>query len=126
LTKILLADDDHNFAAVLKRELEEENHQVDHVVNGVDAVLKCLSNPYDCVLLDLVMPGVAGLDALKIIKRIRPDTPVITMSGRAGSKEMTDSLACGAQACLKKPFEIEELKREIKTIRKKGSKDEPL
>ncbi|MCX7948673.1 MAG: response regulator [Treponemataceae bacterium] len=118
MTKILLADDDHNFATILKKELEEENHQVDHVSNGVDAILKCIANPYDCVVLDLVMPGIDGLGALKIIKRLKPDVPVITISGKAGPREMADAMACGAHTCLKKPFELEVLKKEIQTIRK--------
>lgn len=124
MTNILLADDDQNFATILRKELEEENLQVDHVSNGVEAILKCIANPYDCVLLDLVMPGVDGLSALKIIKSLKPDTPVITISGRVGSKEMLESLACGAHSCLKKPFKIEDLKREIETLRKERKNEE--
>lgn len=126
VTRILLADDDHNFATILKLELEEEHHQVDYVPNGVEAILKCIANPYDCVLLDLVMPGLGGLDALKIIKRLRPETPVITISGKAGPKEMSESLSCGAQKCLKKPFNIEDLQREVHTLRKEGADEKCL
>jgi DNA-binding NtrC family response regulator len=113
--RILLADDDQNFAAILKQELEEEHHQVDYVPNGVEAILKCIANPYNCVLLDLVMPGLGGLNALKIIKSLRPDTPVIAISGKAGPKEIEESLSCGAWTCLKKPFKIEDLKKEIRS-----------
>ncbi len=119
---ILLADDDMNFATILKKELEEESHQVDHVSNGVDAILKCIANPYDCVLLDLVMPGVDGLNALKIIKSLKPEIPVITISGKASTKEISESLSCGAHSCLKKPFSMEDLKKEIQTFRKERKK----
>ncbi len=125
VTRILLADDDHNFATILKQELEEDHHQVDHAPNGVEAILKCIANPYECVLLDLVMPGLGGFDALKIIKHLKPETAVITMSGKAGHREMSESLSCGARSCLKKPFKIEDLKKEIKTIRKERTDEKP-
>lgn len=117
MTNILLAEDDHNFGAILKMELEEEGHTVDHVGNGVDAVLNFIANPYDCVLLDMVMPGLCGIDALKIIKKLSPSVPIITMSGKAGSKEMTESIACGAAKCLTKPFEIDQIKKDIKNLK---------
>lgn len=114
MTNILLADDDRNFGLILKRELEEISYTVDHVPNGVDAVLNFIAKPYDLVLLDMVMPRLGGIDALKIIKRLNPSIPVITMSGKAGDREMSESLACGAFKCLPKPFEISLLKEDIK------------
>jgi DNA-binding response OmpR family regulator len=113
-TNILLAEDDHNFGTILKRELEEESYTVDHVSNGVEAVLKCISHPYDCILLDMVMPVLGGIGALKIIKKLNRTVPVIIMSGNAGSKEMAESIVCGAAKCLIKPFEIAQLKKDIK------------
>ena len=111
---ILLADDDKNFGAVLKNELMGNGYHVNHVSDGVEAVLNFIENPYNFVLLDLVMPGLGGNDALKIIKKLNPSVPVITMSGKAGSKEMAESIACGATKCLIKPFEIAQLKKDIK------------
>ena len=111
---ILLAEDDRNFGFVLKNELEAEKYTIDHVTNGVDAVLSFVSNPYDFVLLDIKMPRLDGLDAVKIIRRINPDVPVISFSGSASQKEMSQSVACGAVHCLRKPFEIALLKSEIK------------
>lgn len=114
MTNILIAEDDHNFGTILKRELEDESYTVDHVANGVDAVLNFIAKPYGFVLLDMVMPGLSGIDALKIIKRLNPSVPIITMSGKAGSRELNESLICGASGCLTKPFEITEIKERIK------------
>ena len=114
LLNILLADDDKNFGLILKSELEEEHHCVDLVANGVEAVLNFLSKAYDFVLLDLRMPRLGGTDALRIIKNINPHVPAITFSGHAGSKEMLETLECGALKCLTKPFSISQLKGEIR------------
>ena len=111
---ILLADDDANFGLTLKRELEEDRHLVDLVANGVEAVLRFINNTYDFVLLDLRMPRLGGTDALRIIKNINPNVPTITFSGNAGTAEIEESARCGAAKCLKKPFTIAELKKEIK------------
>ena len=111
---ILLADDDKNFCTVLKNELEEEKHTVDVVSDGVEAVLHFINNIYNFVLLDLRMPRLNGIDALRIIKTINPRVPAITFSGNAGSSEMSETLRCGAIKCFTKPFAIAQLKEDIK------------
>jgi len=115
MMKILLADDDKNFGTVLKNELEEERHVVDLVSDGVEAVLRFIKDAYDFVLLDIRMPKLSGIDALRIIKGINPDVPAITFSGKAGDLEMGESLRCGAIKCFRKPFEIAQLKNDIKS-----------
>jgi DNA-binding response OmpR family regulator len=116
MVKILLADDDNNFGTVLKNELEEDRHVVDVVHDGVEAVLHFINNVYDFVLIDLRMPRLNGIDVLRIIKTINPDTPAITFSGKAGDFEMKESLNCGAIRCFRKPFEIAQIKSEITQI----------
>ena len=111
---ILLADDDKNFCTVLKNELEEEKHTVDVVSDGVEAVLRFVNNIYDFVLLDIRMPRLNGIDALRIIKTINPNVPTIAFSGNAGSSEMSETLRCGAIKCFTKPFAIAQLKEDIK------------
>ncbi len=110
---ILLADDDKNFGAILKRELEEDNFIVDLVGDGVEAVLNFIAKAYDFLLLDLKMPRLNGIDTLKIIKKLNPDVPVIAFSGMAGDRERAQAVECGAEECLPKPFEIARLKKEI-------------
>ena len=115
MVKILLADDDNNFGTVIKNELEEERHAVDVVSDGVEAVLRFINNVYDFVLLDIRMPRLNGTDALRIIKRINPEVPAITFSGKAGDFEMAESVRCGAIKCFRKPFEIAQLKKDIRS-----------
>jgi DNA-binding NtrC family response regulator len=113
MVDILLADDDRNFGAVLKNELMGGGYNVDHVFDGVDAVLNFMAKPYHFVLLDIRMPRLGGVDALKIIKEINPNIPVISFSGNAGESEMEETIKCGAMKCLKKPFNLTQLKKYI-------------
>ncbi|MBI5076447.1 MAG: response regulator [Nitrospirae bacterium] len=111
---ILLADDDRNFGSILKRELEDEGYDVDLVTDGVEAVLRFMDNSYDFILLDIKMPKLDGINALRIMKRVRSETPAITISGNAGSGEMAESVRAGAIRCFTKPFEIQQLKSDIR------------
>jgi two-component system response regulator AtoC len=109
----LLAEDDRNFAAILKNELIEGGYHVGHVSDGVEAVLNFVAKPYHFVLLDIRMPRLGGVDALKIIKKINPNIPVISFSGNAGENEVEETIRCGAMKCLRKPFKLMHLKKYI-------------
>lgn len=120
MPKILLAEDERTFGSVLKGELESEGYQVAHVNDGFDAVMEVLTDfidgedTYDFALLDIKMPRLDGIHALKIIKKLYPGMPAITFSGNAGSGEMAESIRAGALRCLTKPFSINQLKEEIR------------
>lgn len=111
--KILVAEDERNFGRVLETELTEIGHEVDLVVDGVEAVLRCIDREYDFALLDIKMPRLDGINALRIIKRLRPELPAITYSGNAGNGEMAESIRVGALRCLTKPLSIARLREEI-------------
>lgn len=114
MKKILLADDEKNFAEVLRSELEDSGYSVTLTRDGVEAVLKALDDKFDMALLDIMMPNLDGINAVKILKKIDPHLPVITFSGVAGSGDMASSIRVGAIRCLTKPFSVEQLIAEIK------------
>jgi len=111
---ILIAEDDRNFGKILKTELQEEGYTIELVNDGVEAVLRCIDEKYDFLVFDIKMPKLDGINALRIIKRLRPQVPAVTISGNAGSGEMAESVRVGAIRCLTKPFELAQLKQEIK------------
>lgn len=112
--KIMIAEDDKNFGFVLKGELEEAGYDVELALDGVDAVLKFIEGKHDFVLLDIQMPRLDGINSLRIIKKLAPGVPAITYSGNAGSGEMAESVKAGAIRCLTKPFEITQVRDEIR------------
>jgi two-component system response regulator AtoC len=110
---ILLIEDDRNFGWILKRELEAEDHRVNLAGDGVDGILSFIDAQYDIVLLDIRMPRLNGLDALRILKRLDPAMPVIAFSANTSPRDIADTEEAGALVCLTKPFEVAQLKREI-------------
>lgn len=107
--RILIAEDNRNFGLIMKRELEDRGYVVDLVDNGVSA-LQCFSEfGHDTVLLDIRMPEMNGIDALRQIKRMKPETLAITFSGNASRDEKQQALNAGAVASLDKPFLFESL-----------------
>lgn len=111
---ILLAEDDKNFGIVLKNELEDEGYAVDLVNDGVEAVLHFIEEPYDLVLIDIKMPKLDGISALKIIKKLKPAISVIIFSGNTGFSYIEEMLKMGVIRYFLKPFEMEDLKECIK------------
>jgi len=111
---ILLAEDDKNFGIVLKNELEEERYSVSLVNDGVEAVLSFINNCYDFVVIDIEMPKLDGINALRIIRKLGPAVPTIAYSGNAGYSDMEELLKAGTIKCFTKPFELAELKECIK------------
>jgi len=111
---ILLADDDKNFGIVLKNELEEEGYSVELVNDGVEAVLHFIEDHYDLVLIDIKMPKLDGIGALKIIKKLKPAIPVIIFSGNTGFRYIEEMLKMGVIRYFLKPFEMEDFKECIR------------
>lgn len=119
--RILLADDDYNFAYVVKKEIEEHAFIVDTVSNGVDAVISVIQMEYDFVLLDVKMPRLNGMDTLKIIlalkssKVINPKVQVIAFSGK-NDPSLNELMEPGAVKFIRKPFSIEALIKFIQSL----------
>jgi DNA-binding response OmpR family regulator len=111
---ILLAEDDKNFGIVLKNELEDEGYAVDLVHDGVEAILHFIEEPYDLVMIDIKMPKLDGISALKIFKKLDPAISVIIFSGNTGFSYIEEMLKMGVIRYFLKPFKIEDLKECIK------------
>lgn len=112
--RILIVEDDKNFGYVMKAELEAAGFEADLATDGVEGVLKFLEGGFEFVLLDIKMPRLDGINALRIMKKISPGTPAITYSGNAGSGEMSESVKAGALRCMTKPFALSQLADEIR------------
>ncbi|UCG79321.1 MAG: response regulator [Nitrospirota bacterium] len=111
--RILIAEDDKNLGYLLRNELEGSRYTIDLAVDGVDAVLQFISKRHDFIVFDIKMPKLDGINALRIIKKLDPDVPAITISGNAGQGDMAESVRAGAIRCLTKPFQVSDLKEQI-------------
>jgi CheY-like chemotaxis protein len=83
MPRVLLVDDEERFRVTLKKMLASQGLAVAAVGSGPEALAELQSQPYDVVLLDIRMPGMDGLETLTEIKKLRPDTEVIMLTGHA-------------------------------------------
>lgn len=111
--KILVVDDERIIGTMFKRELESEGYSVDVALNGVEALKLVSSNIYDLVFMDLMMPGMDGIETCREIKKICPDLIVALMTGKVDrnsvNKELDFVNAGGKPFFLYKPFAENEI-----------------
>ena len=106
--RVLLVDDEAEFVSALAERLNLRGFEADTANSGVEALRKIDASPPDVVLLDVLMPGLSGVEVLKQIKRDHPQVQVILLTGR-GSWDGIQGIREGAYDCLMKPIQIEEL-----------------
>jgi response regulator RpfG family c-di-GMP phosphodiesterase len=105
--KILIVDDDPVVRSVLSDLLETVgNYQTDSAGDGLEAIKKVKDNDYDIVFTDLTMPRLTGIDFLKESKKIRPQLPVVVITGNATLESAVNAMREGARDFITKPFNI--------------------
>lgn len=109
MARILIVDDETDVVEFLRDELHFAGFQTGGASDGVEAVLKILDGSWDAMLMDIRMPKLDGTNALKIIRRITPNLPVIMCTGQAGQGDMFETSRLGAFTCLLKPVRIDQL-----------------
>ncbi len=114
-SKILLAEDDVTIADVVCRYLEHDGHDVDHVADGPTALNRALSSSPDLVVLDIMMPGMDGLEVCRRMRR-SVTTPVILLTALGAESERVAGLEVGADDYVTKPFSPRELSLRVQAV----------
>ncbi len=109
ILKILLVDDEEEFVTTLAERLELRGIQTRWATDGEEAIQMIESDPPQIVILDVMMPGLGGLEVLKRIKAQHPQIHVILLTGHGSTKEGIVGMRLGAFDYLMKPLDIEEL-----------------
>ena len=125
MTKILVVEDEAKIARFVELELTHEGYEVDKVDNGRDAVDLALSNDYDLILLDILLPQLNGMEVLRRI-RTEKDVPVILLTARDAVMDKVAGLDAGADDYITKPFAIEELLARIRVALKRREAAAPV
>jgi DNA-binding response OmpR family regulator len=107
--KILLVDDEEDFIATLAERLEMRGMQTETANSGEEALRMLNENPPEIVVMDVMMPGMSGLECLRRIRQSQPGLPVILLTGIGSTEEGVQGLELGAVNYLMKPLQIEEL-----------------
>ena len=114
--KILIVEDDENILSLLKRGFEEEGYIIDSANDGEDGEFLSLSNNYDIILLDWMLPNKSGIEILKSIRDNNIITPVIMLTARTQIDDRVQGLDYGADDYISKPFSFKELTARIKAL----------
>jgi len=126
-TRVLLVDDEEEFVQALAERLSMRNYDTTVSLRGGDAIEKLKHYNFDVVVLDVRMPGMDGPDVLREMKRIKPLTEVIMLTGHATVETAIEGLKLGAYDYLLKPCETEDLVAKIdKAYEKKAEHDERI
>lgn len=119
--KVLVVDDDRRMVRTICDILRVKGHESIIAYSGEEAVVKAKENGPDCVLMDIKMPGINGVEALQLIKTTSPDLPVVLMSAYASSEQVEEAKRQGAYSVLTKPIDIQILLSFLALLRKEES-----
>lgn len=114
---ILIVDDAAFMRMTIKGMIEKLGHQCEEAVDGADAVEKVTQNDYyNLVTMDITMPNLDGIEALKKIRTIRPELPVVMCSAMGQEAMVVDAIKNGAKDFLVKPFKADRIAKMLSSI----------
>jgi len=119
MKRILLAEDEEHIREAVKLNLELEGYSVTESGNGGDALLLVKKQPFDLVILDVMLPGMDGFEICKHLKESHPNTPVLFLTALSDSNNRIKGLQL-ADDYLAKPFNLEELILRVKNLLKRA------
>jgi DNA-binding response OmpR family regulator len=115
MSRILIVEDDERIRSSMRLALEEEGYTVDGVGSGEEAVARFEDEPYELVLIDLMLPGIDGFEACRTLRRMST-VPVIMVTARSDTHDVVAGLEAGADDYVTKPFVAKELAARIRAL----------
>ncbi|MEA2702288.1 MAG: hypothetical protein QOD63_233 [Actinomycetota bacterium] len=123
--RVLVVEDEKRLAAGLRKGLEAEGFGVDVALDGTDGLWMARENPYDAIVLDIMLPGVNGF---KICANLREDgdwTPILMLTAKDGEWDEVEALDTGADDYLTKPFSYAVLLAHLRSLLRRGARERP-
>lgn len=116
---ILVVEDQKDLNRIIAKRLEKEDYSVDCCFNGQDALDYMETGEYDAVIMDIMMPVMDGITAVKELRNKRDKTPVLFLTAKDSVADKVEGLDCGADDYLVKPFAFDELLARIRVMTRK-------
>ncbi len=119
--KLLIVEDEEQLADALTEILKRDKYSVDTCYDGIDGLDNALTGVYDCIILDIMLPGMSGIEVLRNLRKEKINTPVLLLTARSEIEDKINGLDTGADDYLTKPFVTGELLARIRALtRRKG------
>ena len=116
---VLLIDDEQQFLKVLEERLETRGLKVNTATSGEDALTLVNDRNFDAIVLDLAMPGIDGIETLRLLKEKNPDLEIIMLTGHATVQKGIEAMKLGAEDFLEKPVDLSILLERISEAKNK-------
>ncbi len=113
---ILVVEDERRLAQVIRKVLEEEGHTVDVAYDGEDGLAMAMEGSHDVIALDILLPGMDGLEVCRALRASRVDTPVLLLTALDAVEDRVRGLDAGADDYLPKPFAFQELLARLRAL----------
>ncbi|MDT0463689.1 response regulator transcription factor [Streptomyces gibsoniae] len=123
--RVLVIEDERGLAEAIAHGLAEEGFVVDAVYDGVDGLWRAVHEPYDAIVLDLMLPGLSGYEVLKRVRAARVWAPVLILTAKDGEYDEADALDLGADDYLSKPFSYVVLVAHLRALLRRGAPARP-
>ncbi|SDG32242.1 response regulator transcription factor [Desulfosporosinus hippei] len=120
--RILLVDDEKKITTVLKAYLQQEGYQVSTAINGLVALTMFKENPFDLLLLDLMLPGMSGTEICREIRKIS-SVPIIMLTAKVEEEDRIQGLSMGADDYITKPFSPREVVARVRAVLRRSSNE---
>ena len=124
MQRLLIADDDNEIRELLEFDLSHSGYITDTAKDGEEALKKALSNNYDLVLLDVMMPKMNGFDVCKNIRQAKINVPILMLTAKGTIGDKTSGFDSGADDYLVKPFDIQEVLLRIRVLLRRNQPQE--
>jgi len=121
--KILLIEDEFKTAQYLKKGLEENGYEVEHVGNGKVGLVRALASTYSLIISDIILPDLEGREICQRLREENIETPILLLTALGSTEEIVTGFEVGADDYLVKPFEFQVLLARIKALTKRYTKD---
>ena len=123
--KVLIADDDDEIRDLLEFDVSRSGYTVDCAKDGLEALEKSVSNFYDVILLDVMMPKMNGFEVCENIRKSGSKVPILLLTAKGTINDKTQGFDCGADDYLVKPFEIQEVLLRIRALLRRNNDNKP-
>jgi len=123
--KILIIEDEVNVASFIMRGFQEEGHSATIAMDGATGLQMMMDHTFDLVILDLMLPGINGMEVCRRIREDNSDIPIIMLTALGTTENIVSGLNAGADDYIVKPFKFSELFARIEAIKRRTQKNNP-